>query len=190
MVEGADDPRTERVWLLDPAGPRYWSDPDIVLVNLCGNFLPRNRIPGFLDHAAYDSWRVANPGVTLGVDECLIPVDGELVRTDLVAYYRGTAPLHRESYLRRDFSGYPSFDEPEKLGGGRAWTARFASFNERLDDLYYVVTLHDAGGERSFMAQLYVLEDPRLPVYAESVRRDLRALAETGETNTTYTGSM
>jgi hypothetical protein len=163
----------ERVYLLDPER----------LVHRYAGTWPDLDVPEFLERAAYDGWRASHDA--MGVRDVLVPVGGELVRTDLVAYYASSGPTRERVWLSSaSFAGFPEFGEPEPLGDGRSWTARFQSYNERLDDIYYVVTVDGT----SFMAQLYVPTDFRLPVFPELIRRDLRDLAAAGTTNTEYTG--
>lgn len=139
-------------------------------------------LAGFDDHAEYDTWRATHPAP--GIRDVLVPVGGELVVTDIVSYYASTGATRERAYLASTerFPGWPEFTEPEALDDGRTWTARFDSWNERLDDLYYLVT----AGDVTFMVQLYIWVDFRLPVFRELIRRDLRIHATAGITNTTH----
>ena len=91
-------------------------------------------------------------------------------------------------------SDFPQFPQPTPIDGQRAWTAAFESFDQRNDDLYYVVDLHD-GGQRT--ARFLVQVSPTLhpdewdgPKFVEQVRQAIAKVAATGKTNTSYLGAM
>jgi hypothetical protein len=108
VLENGSDPKKQKVYLLDPVQVQYWTHPQIVLLNLCGNYLPRGRIPGFIDHAAYDKWIKANGDVALERRDILgvkkpIPLGGKLEPAnlqleDVVTYYQTTAPIYAKAY--------------------------------------------------------------------------------------------
>lgn len=89
---------------------------------------------------------------------------------------------------------FPEFSDPQQLDGQRTWTAVFDSYDQRNDELYYVVDIHD--GEEAptrIMAQVWPgLPDDQWtePVFAETVRADIARVAATGRSNTPYTGPM
>jgi hypothetical protein len=108
---------------------------------------------------------------------------------------------------------WPRFDEPTRLdgdpsaapsggsggesggesGGGSAWTAEFESYNQRTDDVYYVVTVLDgAGPPVRFMANVVPPpgDDWTGPAFAEGLREQLHQVAAMGRTNTGYTGPL
>ena len=89
---------------------------------------------------------------------------------------------------------FPQFDEPTPVDARRAWTATFDSYDQRNDDVYYVVTIRAEGPEVSrFMVQVWPYwagEDWTGPGFVERLQREIHAVASTGETNTGYTGTM
>jgi hypothetical protein len=88
---------------------------------------------------------------------------------------------------------FPTFDDPQRLSWRATWTAVLDSYDQRNDDLYYVVTRRDGGAEPvRFMARVWARPDLPWdrPAFAEAVRQDLAQVAATGRTNTTYAGKM
>jgi len=87
---------------------------------------------------------------------------------------------------------FPAFDEPAAVGRGRSWTAGFESYDQRNDDVYYVVALHqDAREVDRFVVQVslhWAGDDWTGPDFLERLTRELHAVAATGRTNTTYRG--
>lgn len=91
-----------------------------------------------------------------------------------------------------------SFTWPEfisqPLDGGRTWSAKFDSYDQRNEDCYYLVTIHE--GDRvvgSFMVQAgteFAGDDWTGPAFLEELRKRLARVAATGQTNTTYTGPV
>ncbi len=85
---------------------------------------------------------------------------------------------------------FPQFDQPEALDDGRSWTARFESFDQRNDDVYYTVQLIADGATSSFLAKLsYLGQDQDSDALATDFAGQLRDVATTGKTNTDYVGS-
>lgn len=88
---------------------------------------------------------------------------------------------------------FPELNEPQRLGWRVIWTAQFESYDQRSDDIYYVVTRRD-GSEEPVRFIVRVWARPDLPwdrpAFAESLRQDLAQVAATGQTNTSYTGKM
>ncbi|WP_238007980.1 hypothetical protein KZZ52_04495 [Dactylosporangium sp. AC04546] len=75
---------------------------------------------------------------------------------------------------------FPDFTVPDPLDVHRSWTARFDSFNQRTDDLYYVVSIHEDGvAVRRFVVNVWPWDDLAV---------ELRRLAAGGVTNTDYPG--
>jgi hypothetical protein len=89
---------------------------------------------------------------------------------------------------------WPRFDEPTAIDERRSWTAVFESYDQRNEDIYYVVALAEDGREVArFMVradQSRTGDDWTGPDFVEDLRRDLHRVAVTGRTNTGYTGPM
>jgi hypothetical protein len=87
---------------------------------------------------------------------------------------------------------FPRFDEPVALDERRAWTAVFDSYDQRHDDVYYVLTVREQGREVArFMAQTWVQgDDWTTTAFLDDLRDQLHQVAVTGATNTRYTGAM
>lgn len=89
---------------------------------------------------------------------------------------------------------FPSFDTPTSLDGHRSWTAVFDSYDQRNDDLYYVIVIHEAGREvKRFMVQLFPSwagEDWVEPAFTQGLHAELQEHAAEGKTNTAYTGPI
>lgn len=78
---------------------------------------------------------------------------------------------------------YPQFNEA-------TWSAKFDSYDQRNDDVYYVITLAD--GKR-IMAQVSVAwagDDWTTPEFTERLRQELERIAATGKSNTSHTGGV
>lgn len=78
---------------------------------------------------------------------------------------------------------YPQFNEA-------TWSARFDSYDQRNDDVYYVITLSD--GKR-IMGQVTVAwagDDWTTPEFTERLRRELASIAASGKSNTPHTGGI
>jgi hypothetical protein len=89
---------------------------------------------------------------------------------------------------------FPEYTQPTPLDAQRSWTATFESYDQRNDDVYYVVTLHEAGCEDvRFIVQVFPYwagDDWSGPEFAERMRQELHKLAAAGQTNTAYTGAV
>jgi len=89
---------------------------------------------------------------------------------------------------------FPEYTQPTPLDAQRSWTAAFESYDQRNDDVYYVVTLHEAGREDvRFIVQVFPYwagDDWSGPEFAERMRQELHKLAGAGKTNTQYTGAV
>lgn len=89
---------------------------------------------------------------------------------------------------------WPQFLKPTRLGDGRAWTAVFDSYDQRNDDVYYYVTIVEAGGDpRGFFVKAAVPpegESSAGPALRSLLREEIHRLAEEGRSNTDYSGSL
>lgn len=89
---------------------------------------------------------------------------------------------------------FPEYPEPVPIDGQRSWTARFESYDQRNDDIYYGVTLHEAGEPAvQLMVQVWPSwagDDWTRPDFADRLRQEIHAVAATGKTNTSYLGAM
>jgi hypothetical protein len=91
------------VYLLDPLNVRYWTHPQLGLVNLIGNWLPQGRLPDFCDRGLYDAWTQAS-GEPLTLDEILairVPktLGGRMTPDNfavenILSYYRSTGRIY------------------------------------------------------------------------------------------------
>ncbi|TMQ05592.1 MAG: hypothetical protein E6J90_41630 [Deltaproteobacteria bacterium] len=92
-----------------------------------------------------------------------------------------------------DFT-FPEYPEPTPLDAQRSWTATFDSHDQRNDDVYYMVTIHEAGREVArFMVHIFPYwagDDWRGQEFVDRMRKELGKVAATGKTNTSYTGGM
>jgi hypothetical protein len=89
---------------------------------------------------------------------------------------------------------FPEFSQPTPIDAQRAWTAVFDSYDQRNDDVYYLVTLREAGHEVGrFFVQVSVSwagDDWTGPAFLDRLRNEIDRVARTGKTNTSYRGSM
>jgi hypothetical protein len=89
---------------------------------------------------------------------------------------------------------FPEYAVPRQIDAQRAWTATFESYDQRNDDVYYVVTIHEGARQvGSFMVQVWLSwagDDWRRPDFEERLRQDIHEVAATGKTNTSYLGAM
>jgi hypothetical protein len=88
----------------------------------------------------------------------------------------------------------PEYLVPTPIDGQRSWTATFESYDQRNDDIYYVVTIHEGGDcSARFIAQVFLSwagDDWSGPEFTERLRREIHGVAATGKTNTSYLGAM
>ena len=84
---------------------------------------------------------------------------------------------------------WPSYDH-ERLDDGRAWSAKFSSWDQRKDDIYYNVTLHEDGGDLPPFAIVFATSVPESewdrPDFAARLLRDMVRLVAAGKTNIVY----
>lgn len=88
---------------------------------------------------------------------------------------------------------FPEFSEPVALADGRRWTAAFDSYDQRNEDVYYVITLHADGEPVRFMAQAplyWAGEDWSTPEFRTRLESELALVAKQGQSNTPYAGTM
>ena len=89
---------------------------------------------------------------------------------------------------------FPEFPEPTPLDTQRTWTAAFESYDQRKENVYYVITLHEGGREVGrFIVEIFPSwagEDWSGPEFKEGLQKELHVLAAAGKTNTSYTGAM
>ena len=90
-----------------------------------------------------------------------------------------------------DEFAFPQFNEPTPLDDGRAWTARFESFDQRNDNVYYTIRiLVDGKVTSTFIGRVsYVGDTQDEAQIRESFTFFLARIAASGQTNTDYTGS-
>lgn len=91
--------------LLDPVQVRYWHDPNVGFINLIGHYLPKDKVPGFLDGRLYEAWH-STTGDRLELTEGLMiktplslggKIEAENFQLEpLVAYYEATAEIYRD----------------------------------------------------------------------------------------------
>jgi hypothetical protein len=89
---------------------------------------------------------------------------------------------------------WPEFHEPTAIDAKASWTATFESYDQRHDDVYYVVTRLEGAQE---IAQFIVVvglywagDDWRGPEFVQRLRQDIHNIAVAGRTNTSYLGKM
>lgn len=89
---------------------------------------------------------------------------------------------------------FPEYPEPTPIDGERSWTARFDSYDQRNDDIYYEVTIHQGASQ---VARFYVKvfpawagDDWNRPDFADKLRQDIHKIAATGKSNTDYLGPL
>jgi endonuclease YncB( thermonuclease family) len=89
---------------------------------------------------------------------------------------------------------FPQFREPMPIDTQRSWTATFDSYDQRNDDVYYVVTIREGGTDVArFMVQVglyWAGNDWTGPGFIKRLHQELHKVAVTGKTNTSYTGTM
>ncbi|GIH29385.1 hypothetical protein Aph01nite_76950 [Acrocarpospora phusangensis] len=89
---------------------------------------------------------------------------------------------------------FPEFCESTAIDASTSWTATFESYNQRLDDVYYVVTRREGTQPvTSFIVQVglhWAGDDWRGPGFVQRLHRYIHEIAATGRTNTDYIGKM
>ncbi|MBP2329189.1 hypothetical protein JOF56_009574 [Kibdelosporangium banguiense] len=87
---------------------------------------------------------------------------------------------------------FPQFDQPNTLDADRTWVALYDSYDQRNEDAYYVITVHDGEHETArFVAKVglwWAEDDWTSSDFVDRLRRELHHLAGEGETNTSYQG--
>jgi hypothetical protein len=90
---------------------------------------------------------------------------------------------------------WPNYQD-EALGDGRTWSGTFDSFDQRNDEVYYVITLHEGGRDlEPFMVAVatgWIGDGSALkkPDFVPKLRDKIALVAKAGKTNTDYTGSV
>jgi hypothetical protein len=83
--------------------------------------------------------------------------------------------------------GWPDFATPTAIDATRSWTAAHESFDERLEDAYYVITLFEHGRRRGdIVAAIGGISSPNDPRLATELAR----IAAGGRSNCDYRGSV
>jgi len=89
---------------------------------------------------------------------------------------------------------FPQFPERIVIDATRSWTATFDSYDQRKEDIYYLVTLYEGETRAArFFACVFPWwagENWNTPDFAEKLKKAIHAVAETGKANTEYTGSL
>jgi hypothetical protein len=85
---------------------------------------------------------------------------------------------------------FPRFDQPVAIDDDRSWTAVFDSYDQRNDDIYYIITIARAGRPADrLVAQIWPSwagDDWTTRDFGERLRSQLHAIATQGESNTDY----
>lgn len=125
VLEGAQHgPRTEeRVFVLDPLGVQYWTDPGLRLDTMILRWFPRGLMGPFADDRVYRQWRSVSagpdwkavsyaPGANLELSEALAPIvpltlGGEFELSNfqvepIVEYYQRTGEIYRRAKERAE----------------------------------------------------------------------------------------
>jgi hypothetical protein len=87
--------------------------------------------------------------------------------------------------------GWPEFETKQPLVDGRSWTAKFDSFDQYREYLYYLVKLYDGDKVARLVAQLDSSSYQGAWADEQQRRRlsaDIAAVAASGESNTSYVG--
>lgn len=95
------------VHVLDPLRITYWNDPNLDVTGLLGNWLPQNRIPGFLDNRLYEAWHKTT-GDFPDFDEILairepLTLGGKMEASNFQVesvfdYYRTTGEIYAKTF--------------------------------------------------------------------------------------------
>src|SRR6185312_11019748 len=101
---------------------------------------------------------------------------------------RPRVPCSQASRSRMSLA-WPTFSL-EPLDDGRTWSATFESYDERHDDVYYVVTLSDgtdlmAQCSTTFSSNAWIETEVR-----DTLRERIGRVAATGKSNTDYRGPV
>jgi len=86
---------------------------------------------------------------------------------------------------------FPQYDEPNALDDRRSWTARFESFDQRNEVIYYTLRLYEDGAMTSEFIGAVSYWGPEWdgPDFRAIIERELTGIAVSGTTNTEYLGS-
>ena len=84
-------------------------------------------------------------------------------------------------------SEWPEYDH-EALGDGRTWSGTFSSFNQRTDEVYYFITIHEADRDlpRFLVAVgigLIPATEWETPEFPGKLRQQIVREAQKGKTN-------
>ncbi len=77
---------------------------------------------------------------------------------------------------------FPRFDHLQPLDGERSWVAVYDSYDQRNDDVYYVITVHSNGHDACSTARVslwWAGDDWTGPQFADRLRDELRTIART-----------
>ncbi|MBI4614609.1 MAG: hypothetical protein HY720_13445 [Planctomycetes bacterium] len=89
---------------------------------------------------------------------------------------------------------WPEFRERTPIDSAMSWSAEFESYDQRKDDCYYAVTLHEGDREATrFYVKIdvgWVGGDCTDPEFLERMRTEIHTVAARGRTNTEYIGSL
>ena len=86
---------------------------------------------------------------------------------------------------------FPRFDDPTPIDAQRSWTARFDSYDQHHENVYYQVSIHDDGEITRLMAVISMYsagDDWTGPHFTDLLRTGIHEVATTGQTNTAYSG--
>lgn len=87
------------------------------------------------------------------------------------------------SFTWPEFAGEP-------IGDGRTWSATFDSYDERKDDVYYVVTLTDGESFMVCVSATFSGDQWEEAEVTSTLRARIAQVAATGKTNTDYRGPV
>jgi hypothetical protein len=85
---------------------------------------------------------------------------------------------------------WPEFEAKQPLADGRSWTAKFDSFDQYREYVYYLVTLHDGDKATKLVAQLdsNSYQGDWTDEQQRRLTDGIAAVAASGESNTSYAG--